>query len=132
MSALRNTRATVRLYVANLALLTTHQADAAYWQEWNVFGVPGGLPFFLLFNLLAVALLASGLVQVTEGAQHARRFALLCAATGLVTVGLHAFFLTRDTTAFATPASILVLVAILGVSLAQLRALPRPSDTDTQ
>jgi hypothetical protein len=132
MSALRNARAAVRLYVANLALLATHQADAAYWQEWRVFGVPGGLPFFLFFNLVAVALLAAGLVHVAESARHARRFSLLCAATGLVTVGLHAFFLTRDSTAFATPASILVLVSILGISLAQLGALPRGSDTEAR
>jgi len=122
----------VWLHVANLAFLATHQADAAYWQEWRVFGVPGGLPFFLLFNLGAVALLAGGLVHVAQGTRHARRFALLCAGTGLLTVGLHAFFLTRDTTAFATPASLGVLAAILVLSLVQLGALPSASEGDTR
>lgn len=55
MRPLQTTRAAAQLYVGNLALLTTHQADAAYWHEWDVFGVPGGLPLFLVFNLGAVA-----------------------------------------------------------------------------
>lgn len=68
MSANPKVRTDVWLYVANLSLLATHQADAAYWHEWDVFGVPGGLPFFLLFTVTAVALLGTGLVRVAEGA----------------------------------------------------------------
>ena len=82
MSANPKARTDVWLYVANLSLLATHQADAAYWHEWDVFGVPGGLPFFLLFNVAAVALLATGLVRVAEGAPAARGFAWLCAGVG--------------------------------------------------
>ncbi|MFN9811237.1 MAG: DUF6713 family protein, partial [Deltaproteobacteria bacterium] len=48
------TGATTRLYLLQLALLATHQVDAAYWHEWDVFGVPGGLTFFLVFNLAAM------------------------------------------------------------------------------
>ncbi len=113
-----------RLYVGNLALLATHQADAAYWQEWDVFGLPGGLVFFLLFNVGAVALLAFGLVRVAEGAPSARGFAVLCAAVGLLTCALHAIFLRLDRTAFWTPASLGLLSAILLASIAQLLRLP--------
>jgi hypothetical protein len=121
------TRSATSLYVGNLALLTTHQADAAYWHEWDVFGVPGGLPMFLAFNLGAVALLAFGLVRVAEGARSARRYALLCAGVGLLTVALHAVFLMVDRTAFWTPWSIGILVGILATSIAQLvRALSTP------
>jgi hypothetical protein len=67
VSANPKARTDVWLYVANLALLATHQADAAYWHEWDVLGVPGGLPFFLLFTVAAVALLGTGLVRVAEG-----------------------------------------------------------------
>ena len=56
----REMNAHENLYVLNLSLLATHQVDAAYWHEWDVFGVPGGLPFFLVFNLAAVAFLAVG------------------------------------------------------------------------
>jgi hypothetical protein len=118
------TRSATPLYVGNLALLTTHQADAAYWHEWDVFGVHGGLPMFLAFNLGAVALLAVGLVRVAEGARAARRYALFCAGVGLLTVALHAVFMMVNRTAFWTPWSIGIFLGILATSCAQLlRAL---------
>ena len=124
------TRSATRLYLANLALLTTHQADAAYWHEWDVFGVPGGISFFLAFNLGAVALVAAGLVRVAEGAPSARRAAVLCAALGLVTVALHAGFLWLDRTAFWTPSSIGVLLGVFVLSIAQLLHLPGAPKVD--
>ena len=83
MTTQPRTRSATQLYIGNIALLTTHQADAAYWHEWDVFGVPGGISFFLAFNFGAVALVAAGLVRVAEGAPSARRAAVLCAALGL-------------------------------------------------
>jgi len=114
-----------RLYLVNLALLATHQVDAAYWHEWDVFGVPGGLPFFLVFTLGAVALLAVGLVRIAEGARTARTWALLCAGVGLFTVALHTVFLVIDREAFWEPASLAVLAGILVTSVGQLLRLPR-------
>ncbi len=124
MSTHPKARTDVWLYVANLALLTTHQADAAYWHEWDVFGVPGGLPFFLLFNLGAVALLGAGLVRIAEGAPSSRGFAILGGAVGLFTCALHAVFLGLDRTAFWTPESLGLLLAVLLTSIAQLLRLP--------
>jgi hypothetical protein len=124
MSRHPKARTDVRLYVANLSLLATHQADAAYWREWDVFGVPGGLPFFLFFTVGAVALLGTGLARIAEGAPSARGFVILCAGVGLFTCALHAVFLGLDRTAFWTPASLGLLLAILLTSIAQLRRLP--------
>jgi hypothetical protein len=124
------TRSATRLYVANLALLTTHQADAAYWHEWDVFGVPGGISFFLAFNLGAVALVAAGLVRVAQGAGSARRSAVICAGVGLFTVALHAVFLWLDRTAFWTPSSLGVLLGVLVLSIAQLLRLPGAPKVD--
>ncbi len=124
MKAHPGTHTAIRLYVGQLALLTTHQADAAYWHEWDVFGVPGGLPMFLAFNVGAVALLAAGLARIAAGAPSARRAAILCAAVGLFTVGLHTVFLGLDRTAFWTPSSLAILLAILAASIAQLARLP--------
>jgi hypothetical protein len=121
-------RTATRLFAGNVALLTTHQADAAYWHEWDVFGVPGGLPLFLVFNVVAVGLVAVGLVQVAEGAPSARRAAVLSAALGLFTVALHTVFLWRDRIAFWTPLSLAILVGILITSIAQVLFLPTPAE----
>lgn len=112
------------LYVAQLALLATHQADAAAQREWEVFGVPGGLPFFLAFNLVAVAVLGHGLRRVAEGAPSARGFERLCAGVGLFTVAIHAVFLALDPVAFHAPLSLALFAAIGLVAAAQLA--PRP------
>jgi FtsH-binding integral membrane protein len=120
-------RADVGLYVLNLALLGTHQCDAVAWREWDVFGVPGGLGFFLVFNLAAMLLLGAGLASVATGGRAA---ALACAATGLVTCGLHAVFLHRDRVAFWSAGSLTLLLGILVTSLAQgALALRRPRAT---
>jgi hypothetical protein len=110
----------VALYTTNLALLTTHQVDAAYWQEWDVFGVPGGITFFLAFHLAAVAVLLAGSTAVTTGHRSAGACALLGASTGLVTCALHAVFLAQDPVAFWSPASLVILGGILVVSAALL------------
>lgn len=113
-------RSRVALHATNLALLTTHQVDAAYWHEWDVFGVPGGLAMFLVFHLAAVAVLLGGLVAITTGHRLARASALFGAGTGLVTCGLHAVFLARDPVAFWAPASLAILGGILVASVASL------------
>ena len=50
-------RALDRVSTLNLALVMAHQADAAYWKEWEMFGLPGGIQLFNLFNLGAFLLL---------------------------------------------------------------------------
>jgi hypothetical protein len=34
------------LFFANAVVLLTHQIDAAFWHEWVLFGLPGGIQFF--------------------------------------------------------------------------------------
>jgi len=48
----------ISLYILNFALLFTHEIDSAFWQEWKLFGIPGGIQVFLVLNflLLLVAL----------------------------------------------------------------------------
>ncbi|MBL8951274.1 MAG: hypothetical protein JNK82_10885 [Myxococcaceae bacterium] len=113
------------LFAVNVALLTTHQADAAYQREWEVFGVPGGPGFFFAFNVLAVLLLALGLGAVAAGHRWSRPIVVACAALGLVTCAVHTVFLFVDSTAFRGVASLLILDGILCVSIAQLVTLRR-------
>jgi hypothetical protein len=108
------------LYLVNLALLATHQVDAAYWHEWEVFGIPGGISMFLTVNVVAVLVLAWGLGAVAAKRRGARGAAIGCAAVGLATVAIHGGFLIRDPIAFWSPPSLIVLVGILVVSGAQL------------
>jgi hypothetical protein len=40
-------RRLAKLYMLNLALLATHEIDSAYWHEWEMFHLPGGVQGFL-------------------------------------------------------------------------------------
>ena len=46
------------IYTVNLLFLIVHEMDSAYWKEWELFHLPGGLGGFLLlhFPLLLPAL----------------------------------------------------------------------------
>jgi len=52
------------VYIVTLSLLITHQIDAAYWREWEMFLVPGGVQFFDIFNLAIVPVLLVGFKSV--------------------------------------------------------------------
>ncbi len=38
----------INLYLLNFALLFTHKIDSAFWKEWELFGIPGGIRECLL------------------------------------------------------------------------------------
>jgi hypothetical protein len=108
-----------RLYLANAAVLLVHQMDAAYWHEWTLFGMPGGLGLYLLLNLpIALAVLAG------YGALAARRPAAGLFSASLVLCGLfagafHAAHLLGGDPAFRAPVSLLLLAATVILSLGQ-------------
>jgi hypothetical protein len=125
---MKTQKRSVSLFALNLSLLATHQVDAAYHHEWEMFRVPGGIDFFLIFNLVAVFLLALGYAQVCGRTRHARTAVFGSVGVGLFTFSVHALFLALGHPAFRSPLSLGILIAILGTSIAQaLTASKQPS-----
>lgn len=54
------------LYLLNLTLLILHEMDSAYWKEWDLFRLPGGVGGFLLIHLPLWIAGLYGLVLVRE------------------------------------------------------------------
>jgi chromate transport protein ChrA len=108
------------LYATNLALLLTHQVDAAYQREWEMMGVPGGIAFFLAFNLAVSVPLILAFRSVVKNTKHARTVELILGGVGLITVGIHVvyFFLGRNE--FTQISSLLILFAIFFMSVLQI------------
>ncbi len=52
------------LFLGVIAVLLTHQIDAAYWHEWNLFHLPGGNQLNLILNLPIIALALLAFLQV--------------------------------------------------------------------
>lgn len=102
-----------RWYVATLLALILHQIDAAFWHEWNMFRVPGGIQGFVVFNLIAVGALLHGYRQVVLAKPSARGCARLCGAVGAGTAVIHAAFASAGHDEFHLPLSIATLAACL-------------------
>jgi hypothetical protein len=108
------------LYLLNFALLFTHQVDAAYWHEWELFGLSGdGIQAFLVVNFVLLVVALYGFKQVVQDTRAGPWFSLVLAAAGAFTFALHGYFLLTGHPEFRLPASLAVLALTLAVSLAQ-------------
>lgn len=120
----------VVVYIVNLTLFLAHEIDGAYWHEWELFSIPGGIQMFLVVNVVAVAIVLIGLERLVSGKRSGHYFALLLGVSGLAIVGIHGYFLAAGDPSFRVPASIAVLVALVPVSLAQLIVTTRALRTN--
>ncbi len=109
-----------QLYLLNAALLTTHEIDSAYWHEWDLFGLPGGITLFLIFNFVLLWIVLFGFSRVVCGTPWARWFSYALAAAGIFAFAIHMTFLWLGYDQFGTPISVGLLAAILVVSLGQV------------
>jgi len=112
------------LFLLNSTILLTHQIDAAYWHEWNLFHLPGGNQLNLILNLPIIALVLLAFLQVATHSPHQRLCHKFLAGLGLLTVAIHSGFFLAGHPEFQQPMSLLLLVATLMLSVAQLTTLP--------
>jgi hypothetical protein len=110
----------VWLYVVNLSLLATHEIDSAYWHEWEMFHLPGGIQLFLVANLLLLVLLTYGLTRIVGWERGAQAFSFVVAGAGLCAFAIHAAFMVAGRDEFRSPVSLTLLVCILLVSVSQM------------
>jgi hypothetical protein len=107
------------LYLLNFALLFTHEIDSAYWQEWEMFGIPGGIKWFLVVNFVLLLLALVGFRLLIEGRRGGYAFSLLLAASGIAAFPIHAAYVLTGHEEFRTAISWIFIGAILAVSLVQ-------------
>lgn len=112
------------LFLLNSTVLFTHQIDAAYWHEWNLFHLPGGNQLNLILNLPIIALVMFAFLQVATHSPHQRLCHRFLASLGILTVAIHSGLFLAGHTEFWQPMSLLLLAATLILSLAQLKTLP--------
>jgi len=107
------------LYLINAAILITHQIDAAYWHEWDLFGMPGGIQLNLLLNIPLIMLILFGQQCLTQDRTAGIVFSWLLVAGGVIAVSIHSYFLLQGDEAFRLPVSLGLLAATFLLSLAQ-------------
>jgi hypothetical protein len=107
------------LYLVNSVLLFIHEEDSAYWREWELFGLPGGIQFFLLMDMVLIAIGLIGFRYVVLKRREGLWFALVQAGCGLLAFILHGAFIIMGHPEFTLPMSEVVLVLTFLVSVAQ-------------
>jgi hypothetical protein len=108
------------LYLTNSVLLINHEIDSAYWKEWDLFRLPGGIAGFLLLHFPLLFLVLYGLAAAARQQPSAVWFSVLLGAGGILAFGIHRYFLKKGREEFDQAVSKGILWATLLVSLAQL------------
>jgi hypothetical protein len=108
------------VYLLNAVLLINHEIDSAYWKEWDLFGLPGGITGFLLIHFPLLALILYGLVLVYQFTTAGLILSLALSLGGVFAFTIHSYFVKRGREEFSTPVSRIILIATLFVSLFQL------------
>ena len=108
------------IYLMNSVLLIVHEVDSAYWKEWELFRLPGGLDGFLLLHIPLVGLIMYGLLEVAAGSLVGMYIYLVVNVGGFFAYAIHTYFIRKGDERFNGSVSQGLLYAILVVSLIQL------------
>jgi len=104
-----------------MILLIIHQIDAAYWQEWEMFLVPGGIQGFLVFNIVIIPIILLGYKSVIVNDNMACKYSYLCSGLAVFTFIAHLFFMLLNYSQFTLPLSILIIVSCLISGIYQIK-----------
>jgi hypothetical protein len=108
------------IYLINATLLITHEIDSAYWEEWKLFGIPGGITTFLLLHLPILFFVLYGLILIYENTFAGLIFSFILAISGIFAFSIHTYFMRRGRDEFKTTISRLILISTLIISILQL------------
>lgn len=104
------------IYLVNAVLLINHEIDSAFWQEWKLFKLPGGISGFLLLHFPVLFFVLYGLVLVYRQAFVGLFFSLLLSAGGLFAFAAHMYFMKKGRDEFKSPLSVAILISTFLVS----------------
>ena len=108
------------LYLFNSVLLINHEIDSAYWKEWELFKLPGGITGFLLIHFPLLLFVLYGLILVSRQTFSGMIFSLILCFGGIFAFSIHTYFLKNGHKEFDKPISKFILAATLIVSILQL------------
>jgi hypothetical protein len=107
------------IYFVNTSLLFSHEVDSAYWNEWILFGLPGGIQLFLVMNIILVVIGLVGFRYVVLRKRSSLWFSLLQSICGMFAFIIHGIYIMKGYKEFTLPVSEILLILILLVSVIQ-------------
>ncbi len=109
-----------RLYFCNAILLIMHEIDSAYWKEWELFHLPGGIEGFLALHIPLLAAILYGFIEVSKLTSAGFVMSFILSFSGIFAFVIHVWFIRKGRLEFRTPLSLGILFAMLAVSVVQL------------
>ena len=107
------------IYLVNAVVLINHEIDSAYWKEWDLFKLPGGINGFLILHFPLLFLVLYGLIMTYRQSYGGLIFSLVLSLIGIFAFTIHMFFIKKGRKEFRTPISIFILVTALILSVIQ-------------
>ena len=107
------------LFLINAVLLINHEIESAYWREWELFRLPGGISGFLVIHFPLLFVILYGIVLVFQQSRTGLIISALLSAGGIFAFCIHTYFIRKGGHEFTLPISRLILFATLLVSLVQ-------------
>ena len=104
------------IYFVNFIFLIIHEMDSAYWEEWTLFKIPGGITVFLALHFPLFSIFMYGLIQVYENTRVGLIFSLLLSISGLFAFFIHTYFMREGREEFNTLTSKAILSSTLILS----------------
>ena len=108
------------VYIINGMFLINHEIDSAYWNEWKLFKIKGGITGFLVFHIPVLIFFMYGVVEVYKMSLFGLIVSLIMALTGIFAFCIHTYFIKKGRNEFNVPFSKFILSSTLILSLLQI------------
>jgi hypothetical protein len=107
------------IYMINAVFLINHEIDSAYWKEWDLFKIKGGISTFLVLHFPLLFLVLLGNVLLFQHKFIGSIFSLVLSFAGIFAYGIHVFFIKKGNPQFNTTISLFILRSTLPLSIVQ-------------
>ena len=108
----------VIVFIINATLLILHEIESAYWKEWEILKLPGGITGFIVIHIPVLLLMLYGLVEVEKRSAAGNILSLVFGIVGLFPFVVH-MLLVKKNDRFNLPISTVLLYAnaVFGILL---------------
>ena len=103
------------LYIIVFTLLIVHEIDSAFWKEWELFHLPGGIQLFDVIHIVLLPIFIIGYGVLVSNTDKGIKFSLLLGVLGILAFVIHSIFMSIGFDQFKIPVSILI-IALLGIT----------------
>ncbi|MCG3220080.1 MAG: hypothetical protein H7641_01765 [Candidatus Heimdallarchaeota archaeon] len=108
------------VYLINAIFLINHEIESAYWKEWNLFKLKGGITGFLIIHFPLLLIILIGLAYLYEITLAGLILSFLLSAGGIFAFSIHTYFIRKGKEEFTLPISYVLLLGTLVLSIAQI------------